>query len=80
MSLPLIVIQMISLISTFFVRRLDSIISLVSILVISCLYLDSVAEQAGLSLTSSKTPDRFSRDEAQINIEFLKTTVKWTDS
>ena len=51
-----------------FVRCLDSIIPLVSITEISSLYVASVAEQSGLSLTWSETPgeDRFSRDEAQI--------------
>ena len=39
-----------SLISTFVVRCLDSIIPLVSIFQISSLYLASVAMQAGLSL------------------------------
>ena len=47
-----------SLISTFVVRYLDSIISLVSISEISSLYLASVAEQAGLSVTWSQTPKR----------------------
>ena len=42
-----------SLISAFVVRCLDSIISLVSIVIISCLYLASIAEQAGLSRTWS---------------------------
>ena len=45
-----------SLISAFVVRCLDSTISLVSISEISSLYLASVAVQAGLSLTWSKTP------------------------
>ena len=44
-----------SLISTFVVRCLDSIIPLVSISEISRLYLASVAVQAALSLTWSKT-------------------------
>ena len=44
-----------SLISTFDVRCIDSIISLVSICEISSLYLVSEAEQAGLSLTWSET-------------------------
>ena len=44
-----------SLLSTFIVRCLDSIIPLVSILAISCLYLASVAAQAGLCLTWSQT-------------------------
>ena len=45
-----------SLISTFVVHILDSIIPLVSISKISRLQLASVAEQAGLSLTWSETP------------------------
>ena len=43
--------QLRSLISTFVVHCLDSIIPLVSLSEISSLYLTSVAEQAGLSLT-----------------------------
>ena len=54
-----------SLVSAFVVRCLDSIISLDSIAEISRLMLASVAEQAGLSLTWSETPDdTFSHDEA----------------
>ena len=45
-----------SLISTFVVRCLDSIIPLVSIYEITSLYIGSVAAQAGLSLTWSETP------------------------
>ena len=45
-----------SLISTFVIRCLDSIISLVSISKISSLSLASEAEQASLSLTWSQTP------------------------
>ena len=45
-----------SLISTFVVRCLDSIIPLVSIPEISSLYLASVTAQAGLSLPWSQTP------------------------
>ena len=45
-----------SLISTFIVRCLDSIIPLVSISKIPSLYLVSVAAQAGLSLPWSQTP------------------------
>ena len=45
-----------SLISASVVRCLDSTTSLVSISEISSLYLDSVAVQAGLSLTWSQTP------------------------
>ena len=53
--------------STFIVHCLDSIISVVSIFAISWLSLASVAEQAGLYLTWSDTPeDRFSRGVAQI--------------
>ena len=40
-----------SLISAFVVRCLDSVMSLVSVTKISNLMLDSVAEQAGLTLT-----------------------------
>ena len=47
---------MCSLISVFVVHCLDSIIPLVSISEISSLYLPSVAPQAGLGLTWSKTP------------------------
>ena len=43
-------------VSTFLVRCLDSIISLVSLSEISSLWLGSVAEQAGLSLTRLETP------------------------
>ena len=46
----------IRLTSTFVVRCLDSIISLVSISDISSLYLASVAARAGLSFTWSKPP------------------------
>ena len=45
-----------SLINTFIVRCLDSIIPLVSIHKISSLYLASVPAQAGLSLSWSQTP------------------------
>ena len=45
-----------SLISTFVVRCLDSIIPLVSMSEISSLYLASVVAQDGLSLTWSRTP------------------------
>ena len=62
-----------SLISAFVVRCLDSIISLDSIAEISRLMLASVAEQAGLSLTWSETPeDTFSHDEAHtISSQFV---------
>ena len=56
-----------NLISTFFVRCLDSVMSLVSVTKISSLLLASVAEQASLSLTWSETPeDTFSHDEAHM--------------
>ena len=45
-----------SLISTFVVHCLDSIMSLVSVTKISSLMLASVAEQAGLSLPWSQNP------------------------
>ena len=57
-----------SLISTFVVRCLDSIIPLVSIPEISILYLFSVAAQAGLSLPWSQTP----------KTGFLVTRLKYT--
>ena len=56
-----------SLISTFVVRCLDSVMFLVSVTKISSLVLASVAEQASLSLTWSETPkDTFSHDEAHM--------------
>ena len=59
-----------SLISAFVVRCLDSIIPLLAIAEISRLKLGSVAEQAGSSLTWSKTK----------NIGFLVTWLKFDDS
>ena len=57
-----------SLINTFVVRCLDSVMSLVSVTTISSLMQASVAEQASLSLTWSETPeDTFSHDKAHIN-------------
>ena len=54
----------------FVVRCLDSKIYLVSIFAISWLSMACVAEQAGLSLTWSQTPeDRFSRDVAQMKMK-----------
>ena len=56
-----------SLISTFVVRCVDSIIPILAKSKISRLWLVSVAEQAGLSLTWSQTPeDRFSHDVAHL--------------
>ena len=58
--------------TAFVVRCLDNVMSLVSATKISSLPLASVAEQAGLSLTWSETPeDTFCHDEAQ----FLSNTV-----
>ena len=52
-----------SLISTFVVRCLDSMICIPALPKVSRFYLVSVAEQAGLNLTWSKIPeDTFSRD------------------
>ena len=60
-----------SLISAFFVRCLDSVMSLVSVTKISSLMLASVSEQASLSLTWSETPeDTFSHDEAHMYSHF----------
>ena len=56
-----------SLISTFIVRCLDSMVCILALSKVSRLELVSVAEQAGLNLTWSKIPeDMFSRDEAHI--------------
>ena len=57
-----------SRISAFVVRCLDNIISLVSISKIPSLYLASVAEQAGLSLSWSQTP----------KTDFLVTRLSYT--
>ena len=58
-----------SLISAFVVRWLDSVMSLVSVTKISSLILASVAEQAGLCLTWSETPeDTFSHDDAHLHV------------
>ena len=56
-----------SLISTFIVRCLDSILPILAISEISRLLLVSVAEQVRLSLIwSEPAEDRFSRDVAQL--------------
>ena len=58
-----------SLISTFVVRCLDSMICIFAISKVSRFYLASVAKQAGLNLTWSKIPkDTFSRDKAHLMI------------
>ena len=56
-----------SLISTFVVRCLDSMICIVALSKVSRFCLVSVAEQAGLNLTWSKIPeDTFSCDVAYL--------------
>ena len=61
---------------------IDSIISLVSIVLYSCLWLASVAEHVGMCLTWSQTPDdRVSRDVAHLvrsplNKKWTKTAPK----
>ena len=57
-----------SLISAFVIRCLGSLISLVSIVIISCLYLAYVAEQTGLSYLGANPEDRFSRDVTHMYI------------
>ena len=57
-----------SLISTFVVHCLDSMIPLVSISEISSLYLASVEAGRFVSYLVANTEDRFSRDEAHIII------------
>ena len=65
-----------SLISAFIVRCLNSVMYLVSVTKISSIMLTSVAEQASMSLTWSKTPeDTFSHDEAQL---FLQSHTEHT--
>ena len=62
-----------SLISTFVVRCLDSIICILALSKVSRFQLASVAEQAGLNLTWSKiSEDAFLRDVAHI---VMKTEV-----
>ena len=56
-----------SLISTFIVRCLESMICLLAISKVSRFQLASVTEQAGLNLTQSKIPeDTFLKDVAQL--------------
>ena len=56
-----------SLISTFVVRCLDSMICILALSKVSRFQLVSVSEQAGLNLAWSKIPeDTFSRDVAQM--------------
>ena len=56
-----------SLISTFVVRCLDSMICILAVSKVSRFQLTSVAEQVGLNMTWSKIPqDMFSRDVAHM--------------
>ena len=56
-----------SLISTFVVRCLDSVICILAKSKVSRFWLASVVEQAGLNLTCSKIPEvKFSHDEAHM--------------
>ena len=56
----------------FVVSCLNIVMSLVSVTKISSLMLASVAEQAGLSLTWSETPeDMFSHDEAHLILQWI---------
>ena len=66
-----------SLISTFVVHCLDSMICILALSKVSRLYLVSVSEKAGLNLTWSKIPkDTFSRDAAQaVNSEAADATA-----
>ena len=68
-----------SLISTFIVCCLNSIIPLVSVSKISSLYLVSVASQAGLSLPWSQILKtvrlRFSHDKAQFTPSWLSISL-----
>ena len=66
-----------SLISTFVVRCLDSIIPLVSISKISRLYLASVAGQFECTLVTNPK-DRFSRDKAQILCKYSDYRPSYT--
>ena len=67
-----------SLISTFVVRCLDSIIPLVCMSQISSLYLTSVAVQADLSLTWSETPKTGFLVTGLINITMIYYNIFWS--
>ena len=68
-----------SLISVFVVHFLDSILPILGIPEISRVQLVSAAEQAGLSLTWSQTPeDRFSHDRAHVFCGDTCTLIKRT--
>ena len=65
-----------SLISTFVVRCLDSMICILAISKVSRVYLASIAEQVGLNVTWLKIPeDTFLRDMAQILTVSLKVKL-----
>ena len=65
-----------SLISTFIVHHLDSIICILAIYKVSIFQLGSVDDQTGLNLTWSKIPeDTFSRDVARILTLFDRKTT-----
>ena len=69
-----------SLISTFVVRCLDSMICILAISKVSRCFLVSVAEQAGLNLTWSKiSEDMFSRGVAHIFDLYLFLTLQSFD-
>ena len=66
-----------SLLSAFVVRCL--VISLDSIAEISRLYLDSIVEQASLSLTWSETPeDMFCHGVAQWQVLYYKSVISYS--
>ena len=67
-----------SLISTFVVHSLDSILSLVSVSEILRLWLSSVSEQARFKSTLVANPeDGFSRDEAHVLVDMMDILVSW---
>ena len=69
-----------SLISLFVARCLDSLLPIFAASKFSRLWLTSVAEQAGLILTGSQTPeDMFSHDVAQLCFLFLSVSLEGYD-
>ena len=70
-----------SLISTFVVRSLDSIVSLVSVSEILRLWLASVSEQARFkSIQVANPEDGFSRDEVHVLVGMMDILVSWPGS
>ena len=64
--------QLCSLISSFVVRCLDSMICILAISEVSRFLLVSVAVQSGLNLTRSTIPeDMFSHDKAQADVNSI---------